>query len=306
MTATEGTVMPGWDLAFYQLTLESRGWSPHTVTHRASAAKVMAERLGHADPAKVTRRDMVAYVAADRARRAIGGHCTHYQDCKCYWDFWAAETGRPSPLTGVPRPREPKEPPEVHVLTQAEMRRILEATAGTSFMMLRDRAIVMVLASSGMRRKELVGLETSDVDVRTGAAEIRFPKKGTPIRTAYLTPDATLAVSRYLLARGRRFGTCTGADGRSPLFVSRSGTALSYAAINFILKRIGKRAEVPGLRAHWFRHKWAGAALRSGTGEQNVCILAGWTGRRMLARYTAAEAQELALDAARAHPVQVF
>jgi hypothetical protein len=123
MTATEGTVMPGWDLAFYQLTLESRGWSPHTVTHRASSAKVMAERLGHANPAEVTRRDMVAYVAADRARRVIGGHCTHYQDCKCYWDFWAAETGRPSPLTGVPRPKEPKEPPEVHVLTQAEMRR---------------------------------------------------------------------------------------------------------------------------------------------------------------------------------------
>lgn len=69
---------------------------------------------------------------------------------------------RDSPMARMRSPAVPDEPPPV--LRAEELERLLAACAGTSFEERRDMAIIRLLASTGMRRGECIGLRVEDVD----------------------------------------------------------------------------------------------------------------------------------------------
>lgn len=76
-----------------------------------------------------------------------------------------------SPMATMSPPQLPETPPPV--LREAELRKLLDACAGTDFEDRRDNAIIRLFLDSGMRRGELAGLRVEDVDLDQEAAVVR-------------------------------------------------------------------------------------------------------------------------------------
>ena len=137
---------------------------------------------------------------------------------------------------------------------------------------LRDKAIIEVLWSCGLRRTELAVLEVTDIDFLGGYIVVRQSKTGKP-RIVPLSPNAKRALRRFL--QGRTEGS---------LFRLQSNT------VRLILKRL----DAPS--AHAWRRGWAVQALRNGVSETSVRAAAGWSSGAMVARYTRALSGELAVE----------
>jgi integrase/recombinase XerD len=136
----------------------------------------------------------------------------------------------------------------------------------------RDKALVEVLWSCGLRRSEIARLDISDVNFSEGFLVIRTSKTGKP-RIAPLSPSARQALRRHIGKRsqGSLFGMTTN-------------------AIRLCLARLGAPS------AHAWRRGWAVHALRCGVSETSVRAAAGWSSGAMVARYTRALSGELAID----------
>lgn len=90
---------------------------------------------------------------------------------------WAVRSGRSAtdPTVGLERPRLPRRLPRA-VLSASEAERVLARPDPSTLLGLRDRAILEVLYSTGIRRMELIGLDLPDLDVERGVLFIREGK----------------------------------------------------------------------------------------------------------------------------------
>ena len=123
------------------------------------------------------------------------------------------------------------------VLTREEVRRLLDAPPETDWAGLRDRALLEVLYSSGIRAYEASRVTVGAADLRLGLLTVT-DEAGTE-RTVPLTESACAAVIRYLrIMRGVIHGP------GEPLFSSAAGSALSRQSIWKIARRSGQRAGI--------------------------------------------------------------
>ena len=135
----------------------------------------------------------------------------------------------------------------------------------------RDKAVIEVLWSCGVRRKELTEIRVEDVDFQGGYIVVRQSKTGKP-RIVPMSPNTRRALRRHLKGR-----------------VSGSLFNLTSNAVRQLLRRL----EAPS--AHAWRRGWAVHALRNGVSETSVRAAAGWSSGAMVARYTRALSGELAI-----------
>jgi integrase len=151
--------------------------------------------------------------------------------------------------------------------TQLDFKQAVSAASA-----LRDKALIEVLWSCGLRRSEIARLEVSDVNFSEGFLIVRTSKTGKP-RIAPLSPSARHALRKHIGKRsqGLLFGMTTN-------------------AIRLCLQRLGAPS------AHAWRRGWAVQALRNGVSETSVRAAAGWSSGAMVARYTRALSCELALE----------
>ena len=164
----------------------------------------------------------------------------------------------------LPLAVEPVRPQQT--VTEADYRAALAAVTTV-----RDRAVIELLWSSGLRRNELASLTIEDVDLGGGFVVVRTSKTGKP-RVAPLSATAVLAVRR--LIRDRHSGSLLGLSGN---------------AIRLLLQRLGAPS------AHAWRRGWAAEALRRGVSEASLRAAAGWSSGAMVTRYVQAYSEELAL-----------
>ncbi|MEO7597270.1 MAG: tyrosine-type recombinase/integrase, partial [Candidatus Paceibacterota bacterium] len=87
---------------------------------------------------------------------------------------------------------------QLDLITHDELTRLLNSPSGTELKDLRDRAILELLFSTGLRVSELCSLP-SDIDL--GSEELSVRGKGGKIRVVFISPEAKDAVKKYLNAR---------------------------------------------------------------------------------------------------------
>ena len=158
---------------------------------------------------------------------------------------------------------------ELDLMTSAELTRLLEATRGSSEKEMRDRAILELLFSTGLRVSELCALN-SDIDLSRDELSVRG--KGDKVRVVFLSPAAKEAVAAYLKQRK---------DMEEALFVNFSnGTStpsrLTSRSIELMVKRYAAKAGITKkVTPHVLRHAFATDLLSNGADIRSVQQLLG-------------------------------
>lgn len=138
----------------------------------------------------------------------------------------------------------------------------------------RDRAMLEMLYSTGLRVSELVGLRVSDLDGKAGC--VRCVGKGDKERIVPVGRKA-LGIAEKYLRDGRPELLRRAKVSNSPaLFVNRRGAALSRVGVWKILSAYGRRAGLRRAMApHMLRHSFATHLLERGADLRSVQLMLG-------------------------------
>ena len=201
-----------------------------------------------------------------------------------------------NPAVGLRGPRQERKLP--HFLSRQEVERLL-AAPGDAPLGLRDRAILEVLYSAGLRVSELTGLDVGDVDLGEGMAMVRG--KGKRERLALLGPQSVQAVQAWLDARQT---IAAGRAARGPaLFVNKYGTRLTTRSVGRLVARhLAKAGLDPKTTPHTLRHSFATHLLDAGADVRSVQELFFFNFMGTTEIYTHVTSERLRDSYNRAHP----
>jgi integrase/recombinase XerC len=201
-----------------------------------------------------------------------------------------------NPARLVSTPRREKRLPSV--LTADDAQRLMEAPGSRKNQdrdtMLRDRAVLETLYSTGIRASELTGMNREDLDRHDSLVRIRG--KGRKERIVPIGPRALFAIDTYL--ESLSLSTDTGA-----VFLGPSGNRLTARTVQRILENHGKQL---GLRQkaspHTLRHSFATHLLESGADLRAIQELLGHASLSTTQRYTHVNLDSLMEVYDKAHP----
>ena len=261
------------------------------------AAQVL-KKYGAANWVKVTPKHLTAWLhwlsdqdfsAASQARKlsAIRMLCRHL----------IAERIRdddPAQLLAGPKIR--RKLPQT--LSGAEMQKLLAAPHGADAYAIRDRAMLELLYSSGLRASEICGLTLQQVDLADGF--VRVFGKGAKERVVPLGAKARDAVQAYLgSGRPRLVKPKTGSE----LFITERGKAMSRKTLWAMVKAVAARAGLEkSVKPHLLRHSFATHLLGGGADLRAIQEMLGHASIGTTQIYTAVESSRLLEQHAKHHP----
>jgi len=179
-----------------------------------------------------------------------------------------------NPTAGLPRPKPERRLPRFW--SEADVERILSdapAARPDPARDDRDRAVLELFYSAGLRVGELVGLNVGDVDPWEGT--LRVFGKGRRERVVPLGERALGALRRSLSHRGVDLLARAAAGAAVPLFVGRAGRRLEVRTARRVVERAGRRSGVPGAHPHLLRHSFATHLLDRGCDLRSVQEMLG-------------------------------
>jgi len=160
---------------------------------------------------------------------------------------------------------------EISFLNSEEVLQILEKPDTTKVVGLRDRMILEVLFSTGMRVSEIAALDVSDINFERG--EISVLGKGKKIRVVFLSDEALYWIDQYIKNTGTRD---KGQETEGALLLSPKGERLTVRSIERIVK---KHAGLAGITKkctpHTLRHSFATDLLINGADIRSVQSMLG-------------------------------
>lgn len=184
------------------------------------------------------------------------------------------------------------------VLTTEQMRSLLERIPARTPLELRDRAMLELAYSCGLRCEEIVNLDLGALDFET--EQLRVLGKGSKERLLPVGEPAQLALRRYL-DKGRH---ALATDRREQaLFLSKSGRRLSNSDVT---RRLGlwtrEAALAAGVSPHSLRHSFATHLLEGGADLRTIQELLGHASISTTQVYTRVDAARLRDTYAASHP----
>lgn len=204
-----------------------------------------------------------------------------------------------NPAATLQMPQQPRRLPR-NVLTKAEARRLLEATPASKPRDIRDRAILEVLYTTGLRRAELIDLSIYDLSFETATLRVEHGK-GDRTRLVPLTESAQTSLKLYLTEARSVFAR---EASQTRLFVStRSGGPLDDADIVRIVQKAARRAGLSKhVTPHTLRHTCATHLLKGRADIRQIQKLLGHRRLSSTEIYTHVEIGDLREVVNRCHP----
>jgi integrase/recombinase XerC len=198
-----------------------------------------------------------------------------------------------NPVTSVSAPKAGKRLPEN--LDADRMARLLDIPGDTPLVR-RDRAILELLYSSGLRLAELTGLDLGDVDLAD--ATVSVTGKGGKDRVIPVGKHARKALRDWLSVRPE-----LAAADETAIFVSQRGTRLSRRSVQARVEHWAKHQGIDSrVYPHLFRHSFATHLLESSHDLRGVQELLGHANISTTQVYTHLDFQHLAQIYDKTHP----
>jgi len=235
------------EITAFLIDRQARGLSPSTIEYyreKLATFRAYCIAQGVSSLYAVTARLMRSFLLALFETHNPGGVHGHYRAVRAFLNWWEMEVepaGWANPMRKVRAPKVRQEPLPPVVLE--DLRAMLRTCERKTFAGDRDRALLMLLLDTGVRRAEMCALNTEDVNLCTGEALVRRGKGGKP-RAVFFGLLSRSALTAYLAHLPSR-------DRLAPLWATCQGTRLTYSGLREIIRRRAKRAgvRVPSLYA---------------------------------------------------------
>lgn len=262
--------------------LAARNYSPSTITSRR---RDLAWLLAWCDERSIARASEVTRAMLTTYQHALFQHRTKNDkpltfvtqrqrlDSMRLFFRWLTRANvlEADPASAIEMPRVEKRLPK-HVLTAREADLVITQPNVNDALGIRDRTILELLYSTGMRRAELCALEIFDVDVERGTVLIR-QGKGKKDRVVPIGERACRWIEKYL-ADVRPVLAAVAGD--HALFVSHEGERFTPDFLSRLVRGYVERAEIgkPG-SCHLFRHAMATLMLENGADIRFIQMMLG-------------------------------
>lgn len=280
---------------FLSHLLVERRMSAHTLdAYRRDLAALAEWTMGenHPDLLALSTEQLRAFVAAEH-RRGLSAKSLQRRlsACRSFYT-WLLRHGRitASPAAGLRAPKAPRKLPQV--LDADEAVRLVEVPTDAP-LGLRDRALLELFYSSGLRLSELCGLRWRDLDLVAGFVTVMG--KGNKERKVPVGSHARNALDTWRIDQK--------ATSESPVFPGRGGGPISQRAVQIRLKQLAQRQGLfKHVHPHMLRHSFASHILESSGDLRGVQELLGHADIATTQIYTHLDFQHLAKVYDAAHP----
>jgi len=278
-----------------------RNYSEHTLRAYSTDLAMFTQFLRHRG-CSLTRagpRDVRGFLAIlrarDLARATIGRRLSAVRSL--YRFLLRRGVIEANPMAVLRTPRQEQRLPRF--LTVEEVKRLLSAPDLTTWIGVRDRAVLETLYGAGLRVAELVALNDDDIDLRSETLRIRG--KGKKERLAPIGSYAAQAVQHYLdIREAKRFEH---REHNATFLNARDGGRLTARSVRRIMQRYLNEAGLDGrLSPHSLRHSFATHMLNNGADLRSVQELLAHEHLSTTQRYTHLLPDNLKATYRRAHP----
>ncbi|RKZ00642.1 MAG: site-specific tyrosine recombinase XerD [Candidatus Hydrothermota bacterium] len=279
--------------------LRDKGLSPNTVdAYRRDLEQFLEfaqEALGRTDPLTYDRKEIRNYISALMShgfkRKSVQRKLSALR--RFYNFLQRRGLIEKNPATGIGPIKAEKILPQV--IPEKKLQEMLDTWNPSSPLEKRDKALIELLYSSGLRASEITGLKPDDLDMKAG--EVRVFGKGNKERILPLGSRAKGAITEYLEVR----------DSLKPrsdyIFVNKNGTKLGRRGLWLVIrKRFERLALLFNVHPHTLRHSFATHLLNRGADLRSIQELLGHSSIGTTQVYTHLSGEELKKIYRRTHP----
>ncbi len=200
------------------------------------------------------------------------------------------------PAAAIPMPKERHRVPRY--VSPQQIESLLNQPDIETLCGLRDRALLELLYSAGLRISEALSLELGDIDYEHGFVYVRNGKGG-KARSVPIGKTAIEWLQKYILQARKKMEV----DCSSLVFLSRSGERLSRQSAAATVRAYARSAGLPGwITAHSLRHACATHMLQGGAGLAHIQDLLGHARAESTRIYTLVRSEDLKSVHATCHP----
>jgi len=268
-------------------TLRARNLSSATIgTYRASAGQLTAalHDAGVFEVSAIGRRHVEDFIAHLVETRSAATASVRFRALQQFFAWLIDEEEiAASPMMRMKPPTVPEHP--VPVLSFDQVKVLIKACEGPTFVQRRDMAIIRLFLDTGMRLAELTNLNAADLDLDDDLALVLG--KGRRPRACPFGNKTALALGRYLRLRTKH----ARATDPALWLAEKNRPPMTHNGIAQVIRRRGEQAGIVGLHPHQLRHTAAHDWLAGGGNEGDAMRLFGWKSRQMLSRYAASRSE---------------
>lgn len=303
---------------------KERGYSPRTIASYRHGLIALGEFAQETPLADITAHQVRSWIALmsrqGLAPRSIAQRLSVWRG---FFDFSALQKKAlgtlagpaANPARGIKAPRAAKRLPKA--LSPDLASQLADYQPGSAFEMQRDKAMLELLYSSGLRLAELCSLDAQYLAEQAGPtgsayrsdswldldeAQVTVLGKGSKTRSVPVGRAAITALVAWLAVRERWLQDHPSAD-QAALFLSNRGLRLSHRSVQVRLKQLALKQGIPAnVHPHVLRHSFASHLLQSSGDLRAVQELLGHASIASTQVYTALDFQRLAQVYDAAHP----
>lgn len=232
--------------------------------------RLFLETRGITDVRKVSAEDLQEYIGSlEEQHFAAATVSRNIASIKAFFHYLESEGILSEDISGVLKaPKIEKKIPEI--LSMEEVVRLLEQPSGNTPKEIRDKAMLELLYATGIRVSELISLQLTDVNMRTGSIICRDRNKE---RIIPFGKAAKKALTKYLNGTREEMLENKKADA---LFVNCSGQPMSRQGFWKLIKYYAKKADIKAdITPHTLRHSFAAHLVENGADLKSVQEMLG-------------------------------
>jgi len=269
-----------------------KNYSQHTLTNYRLDLEEFKQFLGDSNLEKVDYLVLRKYLAQLKEKNLKARTVNrHLSSLRSFFKFLIREGYlKTNPITSLASPKQEKHLPLF--LTEEETTKLITAVQPKDERGLRDRAVLEIFYSTGIRVSELVGLNVQDVDFIGGI--IKVLGKGKKERIVPIGEIAIAATRDYLEKRKKQ---------EEALFLNKSGRRITDRGVRNIVGKYIRMASIKrGVSCHTLRHSFATHLLNRGADLRSVQELLGHVNLSTTQIYTHLTTDRLKSVYDKAHP----